>query len=36
MPKMKGTTTLKRMTFEAMSGDYDHMVQTCMSWVNVS
>jgi hypothetical protein len=21
---------------EAMSGDYDHLLQTCMKWVNVS
>ena len=21
---------------EAMSGDYDHLLQTCMSWVNVT
>lgn len=21
---------------EAMSGDYDHLLQTCMLWVNVS
>ena len=21
---------------EAMSGDYDHLLQTCMQWVNVS
>jgi hypothetical protein len=21
---------------EAMSGDYDHVLQTCMKWVNVS
>ena len=21
---------------EAMSGDYDHLLQTCMGWVNVS
>lgn len=21
---------------EAMSGDYDHLLQTCMRWVNVS
>jgi len=22
-------------TSEAMSGDYDHLLQTCMRWVNV-
>ncbi len=27
---------IKEFSTEAMSGDYDHLLQTCMKWVNVS
>ena len=27
---------IKEFQAEAMSGDYDHLLQTCMKWVNVS
>lgn len=27
---------IKQFTEEAMSGDYDHLLQTCMAWVRVS
>jgi hypothetical protein len=26
---------IKRFRDEAMSGDYDHLLQTCMKWVEV-
>lgn len=26
---------LKKFTGEAMSGDYDHLLQVCMKWVEV-
>ena len=26
---------VKNFMTEAMSGDYDHLLQTCMKWVNV-
>ena len=35
----KGGVTPKQIDefrSEAMSGDYDHLLQTCMKWVNVS
>lgn len=33
-----GVTNVVRDAFvkEAMSGDYDHVIQTCMAWVDVS
>ena len=27
---------IKEFQSEATSGDYDHLLQTCMKWVNVS
>jgi len=27
---------IKEFSDDAMSGDYDHVLQTCMKWVNVS
>ncbi len=27
---------VKEFTTDVMSGDYDHVLQTCMKWVNVS
>jgi hypothetical protein len=27
---------LKEFTDECMSGDYDHLLVTCMNWVNVA
>ena len=27
---------LKEFSDDAMSGDYDHVLQTCMKWVNVT
>lgn len=27
---------ISKFTEEAMSGDYDNVLQTCMKWVNVS
>lgn len=27
---------VRHFTEEAMSGDYDHLLQTCMAWVDVS
>lgn len=32
VPKLEQDEFLK----EAMSGDYDHLLQTCMAWVKVS
>ena len=29
------TEEIKQFTDEAMSGDYDNILQTCMKWVNV-
>lgn len=26
---------IKEFSHEAMSGNYDHLLQTCMTWVNV-
>lgn len=33
-PEEARTSTLE-FRREAMSGDYDHLLQTCMKWVNV-
>jgi hypothetical protein len=27
---------IQKFTDDAMSGDYDHVLQTCMKWVNVT
>lgn len=29
------TAEIEQFHKEAMSGDYDHLLQTCMKWVNV-
>ncbi len=29
-------TQLKEFSEDATSGDYDHVLQTCMKWVNVT
>lgn len=36
--KRAGVSAEEREAFttEAMSGDYDHLLQTCMKWVEVS
>lgn len=36
--RQKGVSKLEIETFykEATSGDYDHLLQTCMKWVDVS
>ncbi len=26
---------IKQFQIEALSGDYDHLLQTCMKWVNI-
>ena len=31
----KAPEEIKVFTEEAMSGDYDHLLQTCMNWVDV-
>lgn len=31
-----GTADLEKFSKEAMSGDYDHVLQTCMRYVDVS
>ncbi len=36
--KRAGATAeqVKEFTTDAMSGDYDHVLQTCMKWVSIS
>ena len=34
-PKFNIEEQIKEFQEDAMSGDYDHALQTCMKWVNV-
>ncbi len=36
MTREERDASIREFRAEAYSGDYDHLIQTCMKWVNVS